>query len=413
LIKVHSNMKKYLIISFSALLVMFIVFFYFIISKKQVSIVHTDELVEVKQGDLEVEIESTGELNSMKSNAILAPNNLFSDFNINQITIKSILPEGTVVKRGDIIANLDESAYNDFKSKIDSEITGLKNNINNFTDDTTKQLKNVRLAMENAQIDIEIKKIAVDQSLFDPPATHERLKLEFKKSQLAYDDAQKNYHDLRISLLEKFESYQSKLDSLLNLEKTKLPVLLRTLNIQSPFNGVISYTLTANGTKRAIGSTLTMMDNTVATIDDPGSFISNCYIEEDYYSKIQIGQKITIVLKTSGKEIDATIGFIDNKMEMVNGKKCFAIGTYLSSAENELILNQTTINRISLPALKNVIYVPTPSVLTEGKKSYVISEKGSKLQVTCEKGNEDFMVIITGLTPGQRIYVNAVNAANN
>ena len=171
---------KIVLITFLITSVILIAGWYFLVFDKQIAFVAPVQMVEVVQGDLEVEIVSTGELLPAVLNPVMVSESLFRDFSISEIEIKTILPEGSKVEKGDIIAHLDNSVYETYKSKIESELADIENKINEISLDSTKQLKDVKLALENARLDLEIRKIAVDQSLFDPVSAHERMKLEFK-----------------------------------------------------------------------------------------------------------------------------------------------------------------------------------------------------------------------------------------
>jgi multidrug efflux pump subunit AcrA (membrane-fusion protein) len=67
-------------------------------------------ITSVKRGPFKVEIETTGELEAKNSVKILGPTQL-RDFEIWQVAIQSIVDEGTVVKKGDWVASLDPSEF--------------------------------------------------------------------------------------------------------------------------------------------------------------------------------------------------------------------------------------------------------------------------------------------------------------
>ena len=397
-------MKKYIIV-FSIIALLLSPFIYLQVSKKFIS-VSPIEMVEVMQGDVEKSIVSEGELRVGNSKIIYLPESFFTEFQVNECKIKYMAPEGKTVDKGEDILQIEESLYSDYKAKIENEITQLTASMNGIAEDSTKQMKDVKLALENAKIDLDIKKIAVDQSIFDPQSTHERMKLEYRKSELAYENALMNYLNLRRSLNEKYAAYPARMQELLEIQKTKLPVLYNMLFLRSPFKGVISYKLNGNGLEKGIGSKLTIHDNAVLMIEDVSKLISRCYIEEDSYSKIFRGQKIQIKLKSNDLEIDTTISYVNKRIETVEGKKCFAIEAMIDNTSLNLIPNQTTINTIPLGVFKNVIYVPNSAIFLDKDKYYVITDDGLKKEVVCEEGNENFTLIHSGLTPGQLIYLN-------
>ena len=74
-------------------------------------------MASVKQGQFRIDIETTGELEAKNSVKILGPQSL-RNFQIWQVTIQNIINEGTVVKKGDWVATLDRSEFqNKFTAK--------------------------------------------------------------------------------------------------------------------------------------------------------------------------------------------------------------------------------------------------------------------------------------------------------
>src|SRR5258708_1825271 len=115
---------------------------YFIVRKGD-EIKGSDILTSVKRGQFRVEIETSGELEAKNSVKILGPQQL-RNFQIWQVTIQSIVDEGTVVKKGGWIATLDRSEFQ--KKYVDKQIELEKAN-SKFTQtqfDTTITLRQPR-----------------------------------------------------------------------------------------------------------------------------------------------------------------------------------------------------------------------------------------------------------------------------
>lgn len=379
---------------------------YFFIFEKQIRIVPLIEMAEVKVGNLNVELISEGELFPIKSEPVMVPESFFNDFSIGEIAFKILLPEYSKVDKGEVIAQLDPSVAEKFKSDIESEIADLENKIREIAQDSVKQLKDVKLALENARIDLEIRKIAVEQSLFDPASAHERMKLEFSKLALAYENALANYNERRKSVLEKYESYPDQIEKLRADEKSKLPMLKEALRIESPLKGILIYATDMQGQK------LTPASRLVAMVDDMSRLVSKCYVGEEYYSEIHEGQEIDIFLKSNAVDIRTKITRVDRKIETIGGRKVFLIEAIIDNQGYNLLPGQTTVNKISLNPLRDVLYLPNSSVHEEGDKSYVFLNGGIRHEVKSKKVNEEFTRIISGLSAGQMVYLNAAAAVS-
>lgn len=377
---------------------------YFFIFEKQIRIVPLIEMAEVKIGDLKVELISEGELIPVKSEPVMVPESFFNDFSIQEIAYKVLLPEYGKVDKGDVIAQLDPSVSEKFKSDFESEIVDLKNKIREIAQDSVKQLKDVKLALENARIDLEIRKIAVEQSLFDPASAHERMKLEFSKSSLAFENALTNYNERRKSVLEIYESYPNQIEKLKADGKSKLPMLREALRVKSPLKGILIY---ATGSQ---GQNLTPANRLVAIVDDISRLVSKFYVGEEYYSDIHEGQEIDIYLKSNAVEIRTKITRVDRKIVTIGGRKVFLIEAIIDNQGYNLLPGQTTVNKIALNPLRDVLYLPNSSVHEEGEWSYVFLNGGIRHEVKSKKVNEEFTQIIRGLSAGQMVYLNAAAA---
>src|ERR1700741_1319226 len=64
--------------------------------------------VEAKLGDFEINVYTTGELEAKNSVKIAGPQQMQS-MGIYQVKIQDLIPEGTVVKKGDYIGSLDKT----------------------------------------------------------------------------------------------------------------------------------------------------------------------------------------------------------------------------------------------------------------------------------------------------------------
>src|SRR5687767_2278279 len=100
-------MNKKLMIGAGALAVLLVAFLIYRGTRKDTS---ADIMGEVKKGQFKVEIETTGELEAKNSVKIQGPSQL-RNFQIWQVTVQSIIDEGTVVKKGDWVATLDRSQF--------------------------------------------------------------------------------------------------------------------------------------------------------------------------------------------------------------------------------------------------------------------------------------------------------------
>ena len=382
---------------------------YFLISDRHLALVPPVQMTEVKQGNLDVEIIAAGELLPIGDNIITIPESFFSDFKIDQIAIETLVSDGKMVERGELIARLDPTVYEKVKARLEGELADLENKMNEITADSVRQLKDVKLALQNAGLDLEIRKISVEQSLFDPVSAHERMKLEYRKSELSYENALFNLQEKRKNLTEKYDSYPVQIEKISSEIKTKLPGLNKGLDIQSPWKGVLRHISRGNKETGITGYVLTPDDRKVAVIEDISRLVSVCLVEEEYFSEVQEGQTVRVYLKSNAEEVEARISRINRLIELHNGKKYFRMETIIENPGNRFLPQQTTINKIILRTLEDVVYVPNSAIATNGSGSYVVLAGGVRRPVTCKRINDQYTVVLNGLAAGEMIYQDASN----
>ena len=182
-------MKKNIIIGGSVAVILMIV--YFVVRGGGAGDA-VDIIADVKSGLFKIEIETTGELEAKNSVKILGPTQL-RDFQIWNVLIQSIVDEGTVVKKGDWVANLDPSV---FQSRFNEKSIELEKENASYIQtqlDTTLLLREARDQLINLKYVAEEKKIILEQSKFEPPATIKQAEINLDRAIREYTQAKENY----------------------------------------------------------------------------------------------------------------------------------------------------------------------------------------------------------------------------
>ena len=122
----------------------------------------------VKHGDFKVLVTTTGELRASKFVQVTGPAQAQA-VNVYQTKISSIVPEGTVVKEGDIIAELDRQPV---ATRLNDVTLNLQKAQADFTTaqlDSTLNLAQAREDVRTAEYAVEEKKLAKEQAKFEAP----------------------------------------------------------------------------------------------------------------------------------------------------------------------------------------------------------------------------------------------------
>lgn len=383
---------------------------------------------EVKKGLFEISVTNSGELIAEKSTDIKGPeigqsnNNQGGgnqgrgggnqgrggDMHAMDLKIQDMVPEGTLVKAGDYIAQLDRSSYN---NTLKDESENLKTQLADMEMkilDTAVVLTNARDDIKNQKYVVEEAQITLDQSKFEPPAT-------IRKAVVALDQAKR-------TLEQKKRSYSlSKEQSLAEINHLKmhlsrqtrlvndLQTFLAKFTITAPTSGMVIYKKERNGAKRKVGSNVNAFDLVIATLPDLTSMISKIYVNEIEISKVKIGQNVIIKVDAfPAKAYSGKVMFIANIGEQLpnSDSKMFEVQIKVDGSDSDLRPTMTTGNKIIIKSFNDAIFLPTECIQTGMDSIPFVYEKSKTKQiVVLGEANEKFSIVQQGLQPGTSIYM--------
>ncbi len=415
-------MKRILIISGVIVAIVALIVFNRMISKNKVFNVYT----EVKKGSFEITVSNSGELIAEKSVDVKGPEigqgsnygqgqgnqgrggGGGGDMHAMDLKIQDIVPEGTIVNKGDYIAQLDRTNYdNSLKDAIETLKTDQSNLEMKILDtavvrtDLRDDIKNQVYAVEEAQITLE-------QSKYEPPATIRQAEIALDKARRQLEQKKKAY-SLRVaqtlSEINHLKLHVTRSTRLVN----DLQDFLSKFTITAPSYGMVTYKKERNGTKRKAGSTVNPFDRVVATLPDLSSMLSKTYINEIEISKVKNGQKVEVTIDAFPKKsYSGEVMSIANVGEQLpnSDAKMFEVQVKLSGNDPSLRPTMTTGNKIIIKTFNDVVYIPTECVQTGADSIPFVYKKNKTRQIVLlGDSNEKNVIVEQGLEPGTTIYV--------
>lgn len=369
-----------------------------------------DILATVKQGKFRVEIETTGELEAKNSVNIMGPISI-RDFEIWQLTIQNIVDEGTVVKKGDWVANLDRS---EFQGKLNERYIELEKANSKFTQtqlDTTLQMRQSRDELINLKYEVTEKQIVLEQSKFEPPATIKQNEINYEKAVRAYEQAVENYKIKKNQNIEKMREVSAELRKVQN-EATKMAAVSQSFTVLAPEAGMVIYTKDWNGKPMKAGSRIGSWDPVVAKLPDLTSMISKTYVNEVDVRKVKVGQPVDVGLDAyPDKKLKGTVIRVANVGEQKpnSDAKVFEVTVEIKGTDMSLRPAMTTSNKIVAHELDSVLYIPLECLHSQSDTiTYVYKSEGLKIvkqEVIVGEANANDVVIKGGLKIDERVYL--------
>lgn len=364
---------------------------------------------EVKKGDFEISIISSGELMAERSVDIKGPEFAQGrDIRSVHIKIQDLVPEGTMVNKGDFIATLDRTEFNnDLKDQLE-DLTARKLRLELKLLDTAIVLNDLRDQIRNQTFNVTEAEITFRNSKYESPTVIRSAEIDLDKSQRILDQLNRSYKKVLAQNRTDIYNQTTRINRVARRVKD-LEEVLAGFTVTAPASGMVIYKRERRGGKRKIGSTISPMDRVVATLPDLTSLVSRTFVNEIEVSKVMPGQKVKISVDAfPAKAYNGVISSVANIGEKLpnTSDKVFEVQVRLNEADQNLRPSMTTGNKIIIKSFSEAVYIPIECVQA-GIDSipYVYKKDKTKQVVLLGESNEKFVVIEKGLEPGSMIYI--------
>ncbi len=366
-------------------------------------------IAEVQQGDFEVVVTTTGELQAEVSTDIRGPEGLASrNMRFGGIKIQDLVPEGTEVREGEYVATLDRSSVdNSLKDELDRQ-ESLETELLKKQLDTTISLGNLRDDLVNLRFNMEEAQITLEQSKYEPPTTIRQAKISLDKAERSYVQTLSNY-DLKVR-----QARADIRDTELQLAKQRRKVaemqdIIQNFVIKAPSDGMVIYKREWNGAKRKVGSEISPWDPVVATLPDLSSMISKTYVNEIDVSKVKTGQRVRLSVDAfPDKTYTGAVTSVANIGEQLpnTDAKVFEVIIKVDGSDPILRPSMTTGNQIITKTFSDVIFIPLETVFaTPDSVPFVYTKNGWRQVVVLGESNENDVIVEQGLAKGDKLYL--------
>jgi RND family efflux transporter MFP subunit len=363
----------------------------------------------VKQGDFKVVVVSTGELRARKFVQVTGPSAAQS-VNVYQTKIASIVPEGSLVKAGDVIAELDKQPAASRLSDVTLLLQKAQAEFTTAQLDSTLNLAQSREDVRTAEYVLEEKKILKEQAKYEAPTIRRQAEIDHEKAQRAWEQSKRNLSTRTKQAIAKMSSVGADLGRQQN-QLRNIQDVMASFTVRAPAPGMVIYVREWNGKKKGVGSPWTAWEPTVATLPDLTQMESQTYINEVDVRKISVGQKVKISLDADPtKKLEGTVTQIANVGEQKPNQdsKVFEVKIEIATPDTTLRPGMTTANEIVTASTPNVLSVPLEAVVNEGGYQYVFRKQGShvvKQMIEAGAMNDNEIIVRKGLAKGDLVLL--------
>ena len=399
--------KKTIYIAVGGLVLFIAVVFFF---GKKIS----SNVYKVKRENFEAIISCKGEIQSEKAVFITIPD-IFGDrtLEIYETQIKDLIPEGSIVKKGDYVALLDQGRIKQLKQANEESLKKILFNYNDAKIDSAVDLVALRDGIEQFIFELKDKEIELEQAAFESPAYQRKAQMAYERALRQLDYKKRAYQMTQKSLriqVARDEDWVKRLTE----KDNKYQIAFDEARITAPQDGMVIYGRTfgrGGSRKLGIGSNVSMQNRVIATLPDLSVLVSETYVEEIYISKIKVGDSARIYIDALKNQVKiGAISSISNVGQEMTGfdSKVFKVNIRISSENNKIKPAMTTNNEIIIDKEENVLVIPRAAMFEKSGKQYVYIKEFGKVSirdVECGSQNEKFVVVKSGLKEGDKILL--------
>jgi len=363
-----------------------------------------------KRGEFRVTVTTSGELKAREFVQITAPPNA-QQAGAYQMKISSIVPEGTVVKKGDVVAELDRSVV---AAKLQDVTLALQKAEAQYEEallDSTLNLSTARENIRTMELGLEEKRLAKEEAVYEAPTVRRQAEIDYEKAERQLAQAKSDYETKTDQARAKMREVGTEVSRQRALLKV-IQDVMGGFTIRAPAPGMLIYVKEQwSGKKRTTGSQVTAWDPAVGTLPDLAKMESVTYVNEIDVRKVAVGQAVVITLDADpAKKLTGKVTNVANVGEQRpnSDAKVFEVKIQVEQSDSTLRPGMTTGNVIETLKLDTALYVPLEALGSDSGVAYVYKQSGGRVlkqEVVTGAMNDDEVVVEQGLAEGDRVVL--------
>ena len=348
---------------------------------------------DVVQGNLELQLTEVGELKAERSATISAPNDKL---------IKFLAPEGSWVKPGDLLVQLESEKYKIGVQESESSLQVALAQLAKAKADRQAQTYKEEGAKQSYEslLGLKDKGFAMESEVEEARLAY----MELQSKTVSYDAAV----DQETSEVDRART---------NLEQVKHKLSANA--VYAPMAGLVVYAYVGRaeeGKKVEVGMT-PYEGQLLMELPDISTMTVETEVNEMDVEKVKIGQPVKISLDAvpgalfNGKV--AKIGSLArHKVSKASGRrtgvKIFTVSVHVTDVDERLRPGLSASVSILINQFDSVTYAPVEAIFNAEGKTIAWVQRGRKaeqVEVECGTSNDTFVIIRSGLEPGDKVLL--------
>jgi len=354
----------------------------------------------IRRGSLKVTISEEGEIKAKRSIIVTTPNSLKGS-----AKVVKIVPEGTVVKKGDFILQMDSEEIQQAIETIQNDLNVLKAELDKSTANHKFSIKQMELKLENAETRYKMAQMRLKQIEYESSAKQEEEKLSFKLAENDFIETKEGMvlqkiinSTERSALLSRYRQMEIRLQRKVDEG--------RDLIITAPEDGLVVYAKIWKGDKMAklqIGDS-PWKGQSLIELPDMSEMEVETVVDEVDIARLKKGMKADIILDAyrntpfNGEIVD--ISSLARQSNERFERNVFDVTVKITKSDERLKPGMTSLCSIIVAEYKDAVYIPIESIFVKDSLSFVFIKEGlsySKKSIKILDKN-DTHAVVSGIT---------------
>jgi multidrug efflux pump subunit AcrA (membrane-fusion protein) len=363
----------------------------------------------VARGPFAVTVTTSGELRAKDAVQITAPAGAMQ-VGAWQMRISSLVPEGTVVKAGDVVAEIDRSTLASRLTDVTLALQKAEAQNEQAMLDSTLTLSTAREAIRTLELDLEGKRLAKEQAVYEAPTVQRQTEIDNERAERALAQARSDLQTRTEQAKAKMREMGTEVERQRNTQK-QIQDVLAGFTIRAPSPGMVIYVREWNGKKRTSGSQVYAYEPSVATLPDLSHMESVTYVNEIDVRRVAVGQPVTLTLDADPtKRLTGKVASVANVGEQRpnTDAKVFEVHIAVQQSDTTLRPGMTSGNAIETLRVPDALSIPLEAMYSDSGVTFAYRQAGGRIvkqEIASGAMNDHEVVVERGLAKGDRVLL--------
>jgi HlyD family secretion protein len=362
------------------------------------------EYYRVTRGPMEVTVTGAGTLRARNAEFVRVPDQVSGD-----LQLIYLIPEGSRVVQGQIVAQLDTAAaLESLETQLDALETAQAQYDQQVTD-LTDNIKNLENSVRSAELSYDQAQLRLQALEFSSALDRQAGELDLERARIQRDEAKRKLAAQKI--INEANRRQSEVNLIGrrdDVEETRAEI--KALTLRAPIPGLVIYVEQGRmmeRTKIQEGDTV-RRGQQLLQIPDPSVMEVSFFINELDADRVQLGQKARVRLEAYPREVfEASVTDLSTLAQDTSdggNVRVFPAVVTLDQTDDRIRPGMTASVEIVVDTLEDALRIPLAAlgVIGSGCCVKVVGRK-DPVTVTLGARNESMVQVVDGLQQGNRI----------